>query len=181
MLELLVLGVVIGANNFAAALTLGTLGQKVRRGRIVLVFGVFEFVIPLVGIWLGRHAAERIADQAGWVGTALLAGVGLWTVSAAQRGNGDEARYAKRATTWRGLVVLAALLSIDNLIVGFSLGLGGREPLLLAGVIAAFAVAFAFIGLSLGARARRHHERWAETAAGVLLLLLAAATGSGWL
>lgn len=181
MLELLVLGVVIGANNFAAALALGALGQKVRRGRIVLVFGVFEFAIPLVGIWLGRHAAERVTDHAGWLGTALLAGVGLWTVIAAQRGGDHEERYARRATTWRGLVLLASLLSIDNLIVGFSLGLGGAEPLLLAGVIATFAVAFAFIGLTLGAHARRHHERWAETAAGALLLLLAAAAGFDWI
>lgn len=181
ILELVVLGVVIGANNFAASLALGALGQQVRRWRIVAVFGAFEFAIPLVGIWLGRHAAGLVAERAEWLGPALLAGVGAWTVAAAQRHWASGERYARLATTWRGLVVLAALLSVDNLVVGFSLGLGGASPLLLAGTIAAFAMAFALVGLKIGASARSRHERAAETAAGLLLLVLGAATWFEWI
>lgn len=181
ILELLVLGVVIGANNFAASLALGALGQKVRRWRIVGVFGAFEFTIPLVGIWLGRHAAGLVADRAGWLGPALLAGVGVWTMAAAQRDSWQVERFARKATTWRGLMTLAALLSVDNLIVGFSLGLGGASPLLLAGTIALFAMLFALVGLRIGARARNRHERAAETTAGVLLVLLAVATWLEWI
>lgn len=181
ILELVVLGVVIGANNFAASLALGALGQRVRRWRIVAVFGAFEFVIPLVGIWLGRRAASLVAEQAGWLGPALLAGVGVWTVVAAQRESGREERYARRATTWRGLMVLAALLSVDNLVVGFGLGLGGASPLLLAATIAAFAMVSALVGMKIGATARNRHERMAETAAGLLLLALAAATWFDWI
>lgn len=181
ILQLVVLGVVIGANNFAASLALGALGQQIRRWRIVAVFGAFEFVIPLVGIWLGSRAASAVAEQADWLGPTLLAGVGAWTVVAARREPAREERYARRATTWRGLMVLAALLSVDNLVVGFSLGLGGASPLLLAATIAAFAMVFALVGLKIGASARNRHERTAETAAGVLLLVLAAATWSGWI
>lgn len=181
ILELVVLGVVIGANNFAASLALGALGQRTRRWRIVAVFGVFEFVIPLIGIWLGRHAADLVAERAAWLGPALLAGVGAWTVLAAQRGSAREQRYARRATTWRGLTAMAALLSVDNLVVGFSLGLGGASPLLLAGTIAAFAMGFALVGLEIGANARTRHERLAETAAGLLLVALGAATWLDWI
>jgi putative Mn2+ efflux pump MntP len=180
ILELLVLGVVIGANNFAASLALGTLGQKVRRWRIIGVFGAFEFLIPLAGIWLGRHAASLVADRAGWLAPALLAGVGIWTVVAARRSSWKAERFARKATTWRGLATLAAVLSVDNLVVGFSLGLGGASPLLVAGTIALFAMAFAALGLRIGARARKRRERAAETAAGVLLIVLGVATWLGW-
>lgn len=122
-----------------------------------------------------------MAEQAGWLGPALLAGVGIWTVVAAQRESAKEEGYARRATTWRGLIVLAALLSVDNLVVGFSLGLGGASPLLLAGTIAAFAMVFALAGLKIGASARKRHERMVETSAGLLLLVLAAATWLEWI
>ena len=46
---LIVLGVVIGANNLSAALALGALGHGHHRSRIVGVFAVFEFTVPLVG------------------------------------------------------------------------------------------------------------------------------------
>ncbi len=71
--------------------------------------------------------------------------------------------------------MLAGGLSIDNLIVGFSLGLGSIEPLALASTIALFSVAFTWIGLEMGARAQKSYERFAKIAAGLLLLALAGA------
>lgn len=62
VVQILVLGVVIGANNFSAALSLGALGQADRRVRIVSVFAVFEFVVPLVGAALGQALALTLAD-----------------------------------------------------------------------------------------------------------------------
>lgn len=180
-LELLILGAGIGANNFAAALVLGSLGQAVHRWRILTVFGAFEFLVPLFGIWSGRQVAGSIAEHASTVAAVLIGAVGLWTTIAAQRRDWDEDALARRASSWHGLAVLASLLSIDNLLVGFGLGLGGRSPLLLASVIAVFAVAFAWIGLRFGKRLRRHHERLAETGAGIVLILLAAAMAADWL
>jgi putative Mn2+ efflux pump MntP len=174
--DLAVLGIVIGSNNLAASLALGALGQAVRRWRIVAVFGAFEFLVPLVGVWLGRHAAGVVAERAGWLGPLLLALLGAWAVAGGLRRDRDEEALARRATTWRGLALLAGGLSLDNLVVGFSLGLGGRSPLLLAAVIAGCSMAFAWLGLRLG---RRRHRRVAEAGTGVLLLALAGASWAG--
>lgn len=140
-----------------------------------------EFVIPLVGIGLGRRASDVVAVHAGWVGTALLAGLGLWMLWSASRDPADNEVLARRATTWKGLLFVAIALSIDNLIVGFGLGLTGTRPVLVATTIAVFSMAFSWLGITLGSTARRHWERWAEAGAGVLLLGLAAANGVGWL
>jgi manganese efflux pump family protein len=84
----------------------------------------------------------------------------------------NEEALARPATTWRGLVVLAGGVSLDDLVVGFGLGPGGRRPLVLASVIAGCSVAFAWPGLRLGRFARRRHRRAAEVGAGALLLAL---------
>lgn len=51
--SLIILGAVIGANNLAVSLALGSLGQSGRYLRIVPVFGFFEFVMPPIGLSIG--------------------------------------------------------------------------------------------------------------------------------
>lgn len=179
IIDLLVLGAVIGANNLATALALGALGQAHRRWRIVGVFALFEFVVPLIGIWLGGRVASSLEARWGWLGPALIALVGIWTLVTIATG-GDEQRLARRVASWSGLFVLAATLSVDNLVIGFSLGLGRRSPLLVASVIALFSASFAWIGLNAGRAARREWHQRAAIGSGVLLLVLAVATGLGW-
>lgn len=179
--QLLILGAVIGSNNFATALALGSLGQAGRQWRVVPVFGAFEFTFPLLGLWLGRRASSYIAEAAGWLGPALLAALGIWTIVSALRGQRSAEEIAARATTWLGLLALSAALSLDNLVVGFSLGLGTIEPLLLAATIAIFSMTFAWLGLRLGRRAQERSRRLAEAGTGLLLIVLAAAVAAGWI
>lgn len=173
------LGAVIGANNLATALALGALGQDKRRWRILSMFAVFEFSVPLLGLWLGQLASEYIAAQAGWLGPLMLAGLGVWTLFEATRRTSEQASLARWLTSWRGLVVLSATLSLDNLVVGFSLGLGGVGPLLMATIIMVFSVAFSWAGLEIGARSRRSYETPTELFSGLLLLGLAWADWTG--
>lgn len=179
--ELLVLGIVTGANNLATSLALGAVGLARRRGRIVGVFAGFEFAVPLAGMWMGQRFATLIEASAGWLAAALVAGVGGWTIIAAIRQSIDEAALARRAASWSGLFLLAAILSVDNLVVGFGLGLGERDPLLVAGTIAVFSAAFAWFGLSVGHLARGAWRQGAEFGSGLLLLALAAGMALGWI
>ncbi|MGM0689749.1 MAG: manganese efflux pump, partial [Bacillota bacterium] len=80
LFNLVILGIVIGSNNFAVALTLGALGQSAYRYRIIFVFGVFEFIVPLAGILLGLAAARFIGLHSGIIGAVLLTGLGLFAV-----------------------------------------------------------------------------------------------------
>ena len=169
-LQLIVLGAVIGINNLATALTLGALGQQERRWRVLLVFAVFEFSVPLIGLWLGQLASESIAAKAEWLGPLLLACLGFWTLFEATRRTREQASLARWLTTWQGLLVLSALLSLDNLVVGFSLGLGGIAPLLMAVTIMTFSVIFSWVGIEIGARSRRNYETLAELVSGLFLL-----------
>lgn len=179
--RLLALGLVIGANNLAAALALGPLGQVERRWRIVTVFGGFEFGSPLLGLWLGQQASSQVADLAGWFSQLLLAALGVWMIISGRRNNPKDERLARHVTTWGGLLLLGLGLSLDNLVVGFSLGLMGQEPLWVASTIAIFSVGFTWLGLQAGSQARRHWEHYVEMGAGILLVGLAAASVLGWL
>lgn len=181
VLNLILLGVVIGANNLAVSLALGALPEPPKRWQAVSIFGAFEFVVPFVGMWLGRQASQFLADHTSWLGAALLAVLGVWTLVSGLRDGPRDEKLARRATSVGGLTVLALVLSVDNLVVGFSLGLGDVEPWIVAATIASFSMAFAWLGITAGNEARRHWEKWAGVGAGVVLLLLAGALAMGWL
>lgn len=180
-LNLIILGIIIGSNNFAVALALGALGQVKYRYRVMFVFGFFEFVVPLAGIMLGTAVTESIGWQTNIVGAAILFGLGLVTVIGGIRNPRNDELLARRIVQWDGLIVLAAGLSLDNLIVGFSLGLGKVQPFLLAAAISFFSVIFTWLGMQFGRESRRRWERTAKIASGVLLMLLGIASGVGWL
>jgi putative Mn2+ efflux pump MntP len=179
LIQLDILGVVIGFNNFATALALGAVGVGKRVRRILTVFAAFEFTVPLIGLWLGQNASRSVIGASSWLGAVLLMALGLLTVFQSTREARDTKVLAAKITTWRGLVFLSAGLSIDNLVVGFSLGLRGIPALSLATTIMAFSVTFAWIGLTIGGRGRRNYEKLTEAMAGILLLALAGAQGTG--
>jgi manganese efflux pump family protein len=97
------------------------------------------------------------------------------------RNRPDDQRLMQRITSWQGLMLLAATLSLDNLVVGFSLGMRRMDPWIVATTIAVFSAAFTWLGLKLGRAARRRWETYAEVLAGLMLVALGAATALGWL
>lgn len=180
--KLLLLGVIIGSNNLAASLALGTLGQAAHRFRIVSVFGIFEFCIPLVGIWIGQGISHSLARGTDWAGPLIIGLLGLWAIfSNFLIGRSSTKKITEEITTWSGLTILAAGLSIDNLLIGFSLGLGEINALVMAGTIVVFSVAFTLVGLKVGEFTEEHWHRKAEIGSGLTLIGLATVMAMGWI
>jgi putative Mn2+ efflux pump MntP len=174
LLLLIALAVVIALNNLTVSLSLGAMGQRRYQARILLVFGVFEFLMPLLGAWLGQQISSRLVSYTDWLGPLLLGMLGVVTLLSAVRGTqSDREKLAQAVTSWWGLITLSAGLSTDNLLVGFSLGLGDVKPLTLAFTIMLCSLLFAWLGLTLGQRIKRNFEREGAALSGVLLVLLA--------
>lgn len=181
LLQLSILGIAIAANNTAVALALGALGQYPRRWRIMGVFGAFEFFVPLLGLWVGRATAVWIEQEVAWVGILLLLVLGLWVFATSFRQAPPEQTYAPYLTTWTGLMALAAGLSVDNLIIGFSLGLGEAAALLIATTICGFSVTFTWVGLAVGNYVGSAYRHRLSMLAGLILMALALFRALQWI
>lgn len=179
-LTLLVLGVVIGANNLSAALALGAIGEGKHRWRIVGVFAAFEFTAPLLGAFVGQTVARQVTERVPWLGAALLIALGVVVLVSLLRKGKTDKRLRHLATSWPGLIALGAGLSADNIVVGFSLGLESVSPWALATTIVIFSSAFTFIGVTVGQTLHRRWETVAEVASGLLLIGLGIAVALGW-
>lgn len=182
MTQLLLVALVLSVNNFGVALAMGGLGLKRQRWRIGLIFGAFEFLMPLIGMLTGRAAADWVLPVADWLAPGLIAALGLWTLaSTLLRGSSADDDLRRRTASTGALVGFAVGLSLDNLAIGFALGTRGFDPLVTAAVIAITVFTSVQIGLTLGTLARRQWQERAKLGSGVLLLLLAGSLAAGWL
>lgn len=180
-MKLILLAIIIGSNNLAVSMVLGALGQEKRKGRILLIFGLFEFFVPLAGIIIGSTTARWLQDEATWLSVLLLMLLGIWTIIAGLYDQADYQKLTQKITTWKGLILLSAGLSVDNMVIGFTLGLDYSNPLVIASTICLTSVVFSYAGLKFGDITHKHYECAAQIAAGSLLLIMAFLQWKGFL
>ena len=176
MLKLLAFVLPLGLDSFAVAAAIGALQPTTwrQRLRISAIFVVFEGGMPLIGLGLGATLARGIGHLADYVAAAGVIAIGAWMLF----GGGEEAQEgrARRLTTSRGLalVALGISVSLDELAIGFTIGLTGLPlpPVIIAIAVQAFLAAQ--IGLAVGARIGERWRERAERIAGMALILLGA-------
>ncbi len=149
--EILLLAVAMAMDAFTVCLVVAAAGQSAGPRpafRLSFHFGLFQFLMPVLG-WVAGVGVERIIQGYDhWIAFALLAFVGVRMIqSAIQDGDGRSANDPSRGWT---LVMLSIAVSIDALAVGFTLGLLAISvwyPAILIGVVTA---GLSLVGLRLG-------------------------------
>jgi len=165
----------LALDTFALAAALGVAGLARReRLRVSLIFSFFEAGMPVVGFLAGGALGQFLGRFAGFAGIGFLAFAGallLWP-------GGDEAKERHRLqllSKVRGIAILSLGLSIsiDELTIGFSLGLLGFALVATIAWIAVQAFAAAQLGMWIGGRLSEAAREKTETLAGVLLVAMA--------
>ncbi|MDQ6721377.1 MAG: manganese efflux pump MntP family protein [Candidatus Dormibacteraeota bacterium] len=180
LVPLLLVSVSVGLSNFAGAIGIGLSGIDARtRIRVGIAFGLFEALMPIIGLLLGQAVAGYLGHLAKYIGGALLILTGAYTIWQGRRvESADKARSPLRT---RRLLVTALALSIDNLAVGFALG-NLHIPIVLAAVtMGVVSVGMSLAGLELGHRLGSHVEAWSEEIGGVVLIGVGIAIAIGLL
>ena len=173
MLRLIALIVPLGLDTFAVAAAVGVAGLDRReRLRVSLLFALFEGTMPLVGFLIGAGVGGAIGGRADYIAGGLLIALGgymLWP-----RDESDELAKAAMLARTHGLAVigLGIGISLDELAIGFSVGLLRLSIILAAIIIGAQAFVAAQIGVRLGARLGEQIRERAEQLAGLVLLAL---------
>ncbi len=152
------------------AATAGYAADKRAVFRLAFHFGLFQFLMPVLGWALGSVVDRYIAEIDHWIAFALLVFVGgrmIWAAfqPAEQRPVGDPSRGLT-------MVMLSIATSLDALAVGLSLALSGVAvwfPSILIGLIT---TGMCLVAIALGNRLRHALAKWAEIAGGVVLILI---------
>jgi manganese efflux pump family protein len=173
VLKLILFILPLGLDTFAVSAALGIRGlPKRQRLRVSLVMAGFEMAMPVVGLLVGRALGDVVGSASDYVAIAVLAVLGAWMVLHEEV---DERERIAKLERGRGLVLLAlgVSISLDELAIGFTIGLLHLSLWLAIVLIGAQAFAFAQLGLRLGARLSEAFRERAEQLAGLALVALA--------
>ena len=170
MLKLILFVVPLGFDTFAVSAALGLRGLPQReRLRASLLMSAFEAGMPVVGLLLGHGLGSAIGGVAEYVAAGALLALGAWMLLADE---GDEGEQVASLSSRSGLALvgLGIGISLDELAMGFTIGLLHLSIVLAVILIGIQAFAFAQLGLRLGSRLGEAAREWAERLAGLALL-----------
>ena len=187
LLEILMLGVALATDAFSVTISKTFAFDDHRFSRLMrmpLFFGLFQFVMPLAGYFVGGIAAELIEKYAGIVSLVILGFIGsnmLYSGYKALKEDASEedeeeaqqeAQQGATTLSYGKLVFQAVATAIDAFAVGVSFRAHSVDILVastLFGVITAILCTIAlFIGKKLGSLLGDR----AEMVGGVVLILI---------
>jgi manganese efflux pump family protein len=171
MIRLLAFVLPLGLDSFAVAAALGAARPAgiAMRLRISLIFVVFEAGMPLLGLAAGAGLARVIGTAADYLAGAAVIGVGVWMLV-----SDDDEDISGRLAGTHGLAVIAlgVSISMDELAIGFSLGLTRLPVVPVIVAIALLALVASQLGLALGAALGERFRERAEQVAALALIAL---------
>ncbi len=174
LLEIVVIACGLAMDAFAVAMGASASGQiKGKRAafRLSFHFGLFQFMMPVLG-WLLAIRLERFIESIDhWLAFLLLAFVGGRMIFA---GMTSERQQQIRNDPSRGLslMALSVATSIDALAVGLSLAFLGTDiwwPSIAIGLITC---GFSLTGIFLGTRLNEMVGKRMEIAGGLILIAI---------
>jgi putative Mn2+ efflux pump MntP len=125
----------------------------------------FELAMPIVGLLIGRGVSSALGGVAEYVAAAALLALGVWMLAA----DDDEGVGSLAGAHGTALLALGLGISLDELAVGFTMGLLHLSIPLAVVLIGAQAFVAAQLGLRLGARLGAAARDWAERLAAAAL------------
>lgn len=164
----------LGLDSFAVAAAIGAAGQVTAavRWRVSVLFLVFEAGMPLIGVAIGAPLARVIGDTADYVAAAAVIGIGAWMLLHGDSDDDDEGASKLVSARGAALLGLGVSISLDELAIGFGLGLTHLPLIPVIIAIGGQAFLAAQLGMWLGDRIADRYREAAERIAGIALIAL---------
>ncbi len=171
--EILLIALSMAMDAFAVCLCAGT--QPDTRGprptfRLAFHFGLFQFLLPVIGWLAGTTISEYISNFDHWIAFGLLAFVGGRMI---QSGLNPDCKIQKQDLS-RGLamVMLSIAVSIDALAIGLTLAflkVSVWYPAIVIGIVTGL---MSWLGIHIGNRLGEKFGKIMETTGGIILILI---------
>lgn len=173
-IEILMIALALSVDAFAvsmAAAGAGRLNGPRPAVRLAFHFGLFQFLMPVIGWGAGATLERWITSVDHWVAFGLLTIVGIRMFRSAFR----PRAFGPQQDPSRGLMLLtlSTAVSVDALAVGLSLGMLQIDVWVPSVIIGVVAAAMSLVGVLVGNRLHARYGRIAEAVGGVVLVLIA--------
>ena len=171
----LLLALALGCDAFAVGMGVGTRFCSPRQVfRLSFHFGLFQFLMPLIGWLLGQSIVGSASKWGVWIAFVLLFFIGgRMCYESFQREPALEDQECLDPTRGFKLVFLSVATSLDALGVGFSLAMLGEGLFVAATWIGLVAGMMTWTAMILGNRLSEKFGKRMERVGGLVLMAIA--------
>ena len=173
LFEIIFIALSMAMDAFAVCLGVGAARQSEgprATFRLSFHFGLFQFLLPIIGWFAGLTLVNYIEAYDHWVAFLLLVFVGGRMIHSGFNGK-EDVNKNDPSRGWN-MVLLSVAVSIDALAIGLSLALIKVDIWYPAVVIGVVTGLLSLLGLRLGNRLGRKFGKGMEMIGGVVLILI---------
>jgi putative Mn2+ efflux pump MntP len=175
MVSIILIGLSLSFDALAVSISSGISNRDLKPFYMIrgaLFFGVFQFIMPVTGWFLGNAFVVYIEAFDHWVAFALLAFIGgRMLVGALPRKNKEnETEKSIDIQNTGSLFILAFATSIDALAVGLSFSMVNQAIWVPALIIGCITFAVCLLGFEFGKKIGRAFETGSQIVGGLILI-----------
>lgn len=173
VIEIAVLAVGLSMDAFAVAVAISAARGRVTTAqtlRLAAAFGLFQFVMPIIGWFAGKSVVGWISSYDHWVAFGLLAFIGGKMIYESFMEENEEELEKDDPTKGLTLLTLSIATSIDALAVGLSFAMIGTKIVFPSALIGAICFSITAIGMKLGGRIGEIVGKRMELVGGLVLI-----------
>ncbi len=170
--EIVLIAVGLAMDAFAVSVSAGTLAiMNNRRSalRLSFHFGLFQFLMPVIGWFLGSSVQHYVENIDHWIAFILLAYIGIKMIYESFK---IEPSKKSNPSKGKNLILLSIATSIDALVVGFAFALLSVNIWFASAVIGIITAALCAAGVWIGSRLGLKLGKVMEAVGGVILIII---------
>ena len=173
ILAIFLIAVSLSMDAFAVSVSNGLSVKGIRKMDMLLegiFFGGFQFLMPLIGFFLGSSVKSYIESFDHWIAFGLLLIIGVNMIKESRES--DDEKNETSTLTITKLTFQAVATSIDALAVGISLAALDRPIVESAAIIGVVTFVISIIGVYIGNFFGNRYKKRAELTGGIILVLI---------
>ncbi|GHV38828.1 putative manganese efflux pump MntP 2 [Spirochaetia bacterium] len=175
MVSIILIGLSLAFDALAVSISSGISNKDLKPFYIIrgsLFFGGFQFIMPVIGWFLGKAFVVYIEAFDHWIAFALLAFIGgKMLFGALPRKNREKAAEKSLDIQNIGnLSILALATSIDALAVGLSFSMVNQDIWIAALLIGCITFVLCFLGFEFGKKIGMAFEKYSQIIGGLILI-----------
>ena len=168
IIEIILIGLSLSMDAFSISIILGLKNNIIKLGVITsLFFGLFQFIMPILGYYLGNILNEKIINYESYFSIILLIIIGLLMIFE----KNDIDTYNK--LNIKELFFLSIATSIDAFVIGISFSFIQTNIIISSIIIGTITFIISFIGYFLGHLFSKKAHQYANLIGGITLIIIA--------
>ncbi len=162
----------LALDAFSIAVSAGAFykkSSKRQKFRLSFHFGLFQFIMPIIGWYIGERIVGIFQKFDHWIAFIILFLLGIKIIRETR--NPIKKIQTDITRGWK-LIGLSIATSLDALAVGFGLSLLDGQIFVMSIIIGFVAAIMTYIGIHLGERLSFHFEKFAGYIGGSILIII---------